>query len=92
MITQQVTQSTELEIFEKLLKEHETIIASELKLEASKQRYFSDYWGQTKSLGAWGGDFVIATSNREPEETREYFNQKGFNTVIPYNELVTKII
>jgi hypothetical protein len=36
-------------------------------------------------LGAWGGDFILATGN---DETPNYFNQKGFSTVIPYKEMV----
>ena len=44
-----------------------------------------DYFGQIKSLGAWGGDFILATGN---ELTPDYFAKKGFKTVIPYREMV----
>jgi len=71
--------------FEKLMKEHEQIVSKTIQLKAIQAELFSDYFGQTKSLGAWGGDFILATGN---DETPNYFNQKGFSTVIPYKEMV----
>ena len=44
----------------------------------------SDYNGEIKSLGAWGGDFILAAG---PTNTPEYFSSKGFNTIIRYNEM-----
>lgn len=71
--------------FEKLIKAHEQIVSKTIQLKPIQQELFSDYFGQTKSLGAWGGDFILATGN---EETSNYFNQKGFSAVIPYKEMV----
>lgn len=74
-----------LEQFEGLLREHERIIAGVLGLVPLQDREFMDYFGQIKSLGAWGGDFLLATGN---EETPSYFSGKGFETVIPYRDMV----
>ena len=87
-ITYQLDLAKDLLSFEKLIDEHERIIAQSLKLKKAKDLYFSDYWGSIKSLGAWGGDFVLATSNRSPKETKNYFNQKAFPIVIKYKDLV----
>ena len=73
--------------FEKLLLEHERLVASTLKMESVQQSYFSDYFGQIKSLGAWGGDFVLATGN---PSSPAYFSKKGFQTVFPFKELIKK--
>jgi len=43
-----------------------------------------------KSLGAWGGDFVLVTSNRPEEETRNYFNEKGLEVFLRYDEIIKK--
>ena len=51
-----------------------------------KERLFSDFNGTVKSLGAWGGDFVLAIS--ETEDTPAYFASKGFDTCVPYNEMI----
>jgi hypothetical protein len=50
-----------------------------------QQRFFSDFKGQTKSLGAWGGDFILATGD---ETTIDYFKLKGYHTVIPYTSMI----
>ncbi len=74
--------------FEKLIIEHENIVSNYIGLEKAKAIYFKDYWGEIKSLGAWGGDFVLATSDRTKKETQRYFNEKGFDVFIPYRDMV----
>lgn len=71
--------------FEFLIKEHEELISSIIELPPVKEKLFPDYFGEVKSLGAWGGDFVLATGN---ETTPKYFKQKGYNTVLSYSEMV----
>ena len=70
-----------------LMDEHEQIISQILQLPKVKDLYFRDYWGSLKSLGAWGGDFAMATSDRSPEETREYFRRAGFVDLFRMDEL-----
>jgi len=74
--------------FEKLLLEHESLVAKTLELPRAQDLYFKDYWGVVKSLGAWGGDFVLATSSRDKDETKRYFNEKGFSVVFTYRGLI----
>ena len=74
-----------LKDFEKLLFEHEQIVSKTLQLKRIQELLFPDYFGQTKSLGAWGGDFVLVTGN---EKTPNYFKQKGFETIIRYQYLI----
>ena len=87
-ILTQIIQSTSFSNFEMLLKEHENIIAQNLNLTKAKDLHFSDFWGTIKSLGAWGGDFVLATSDKSEAATRNYFQKKGFDTFLRYNDLV----
>ncbi len=63
----------DLKEFENCLYEHERVVSNALDMPRVKDRLFSDYWGAVKSLGAWGGDFVMVTSDRSREETKEYF-------------------
>lgn len=74
--------------FENLIVQHETLVSETLGLTRAQALYFEDYWGQIKSLGAWGGDFVLATSNRDIHSTKAYFAQKGYSVFLPYLELV----
>jgi len=71
--------------FNLLIEEHERIIGSVLGETPIQQRYFEDFPGQIKSLGAWGGDFVLVSTETDP---RDYFRKKGFKTVIPYHKMV----
>ena len=48
-----------------------------------KQKLFKDYPGAIKSLGAWGGDFILAT-----RKNSSYFEQRGYNTVISFNNMI----
>lgn len=89
-ITNRISKVESLDVFETLLQTHEQIIADNLNLQLEKVKnlYFEDYWGAVKSLGAWGGDFVLATSDMPEKETLAYFERKGFETVLKYKEMV----
>ncbi|REE80561.1 mevalonate kinase [Lutibacter oceani] len=84
-LTDAFVNCTNLKEFEKLLINHEQLVSKTIKLKTVQEKYFSDYFGQTKSLGAWGGDFILATGNAD---TPKYFKQKGFETVISYQDLI----
>jgi mevalonate kinase len=84
-ITDAFLRSDSIVDFNKLIVEHEQIISSIIKLQPVKEKLFFDYFGEVKSLGAWGGDFVMVTGN---EETPAYFKKKGFETVLTYSEMI----
>jgi mevalonate kinase len=84
-ISDEFLKATSLTEFNKLILEHEQIISSIIKLKPVKEKLFLDYFGEIKSLGAWGGDFVLVTGN---EETSRYFKKKGFDTVLSYSEMI----
>jgi mevalonate kinase len=73
---------------EQVIANHEKIVADYLDLPMVQSLHFADYWGKTKSLGAWGGDFILATSERSEPETLQYFQQKGYQTIIPYHKMI----
>lgn len=84
-ITLEMTNTNSLVDFELLLKEHEQLIGDIIQEIPVQQRLFSDYFGQIKSLGAWGGDFILATGN---EDTFSYFVSKGYTTIIPFEDMI----
>ncbi len=87
-LTREMINANDLVTFNKVIKQHEEVVGSALKYQKVKDLYFSDYWSEVKSLGAWGGDFAMVTSDRSPQETREYFESKGFKTIIPFSEII----
>jgi len=87
-ITKEIVKTKSLIEFEQLLAEHEQIISKVLKLPTAKSLYFSDFTGVVKSLGAWGGDFVLVTNRESESKLKNYMQNKGFDTVFSYDELV----
>lgn len=87
-LTLDVVACTSLSEFEGLMLRHEMIVGSMLDLPRAQDLYFSDYWGVVKSLGAWGGDFVLVTSDRDTASTKTYFQQKGFEVILSYGEMI----
>ncbi|MEL7270490.1 MAG: GYDIA family GHMP kinase [Bacteroidota bacterium] len=86
-ITTQILQSETIETFRESLESHESLLAEVLQVRTVKQRLFQDYPNTLKSLGAWGGDFILAVGDAT---TPKYFESKGYKTVIPYAEMVRK--
>ena len=85
-ISLSIMKSTTLNEFEKLIVANEEIISKTINIEPIKKKLFSDYQsGVIKSLGAWGGDFVLVTGNKS---NMSYFSNKGYDEIIPYKDLV----
>ena len=84
-ITKNMISCNNLKDFEVLINQHENIISKLTKQTPVKTLLFSDFKGQIKSLGAWGGDFVLVTSSSNPTK---YFKEKGFKTIISYQNMV----
>lgn len=84
-ITNRMLLSSNLQTTIDLLEHHEVILSDILELETVKERLFSDFKGTIKSLGAWGGDFVMVLSKENPTN---YFASKGFDTILAYEEMI----
>ena len=84
-ITAAIQKTDDVKEFAQLLEQHESILSAILKLPTIKQTLFPDFTGTLKSLGAWGGDFILAVSENDPTE---YFRSKGFDTVITYHDMI----
>ncbi len=87
-ITKELIRTIDLHEFERLLTEHEIIISKVIKLPTARSLYFPDFPGLVKSLGAWGGDFVMVTNNESEDKLRSYMRKRGFDTVFSYNRIV----
>ncbi|APQ16890.1 GYDIA family GHMP kinase [Maribacter hydrothermalis] len=84
-ITENILECSTLTEFENLLNEHEAILSETLQIPTIKDTLFSNYPRTIKSLGAWGGDFVLATGT---EEDMLYFKNQGYKTVLPYSKMI----
>lgn len=86
-IVETATQTHDIIEFEQLMYQSESLLSSILKQPTLKSQLFEDYPYAVKSLGAWGGDFFMATF-RDEEEARYYFLEKGYNVQFNYFEVL----
>lgn len=84
-LTEQFLQCESLPEFRLLMDLHETLISKAINLPKIKTSLFPDFSGSIKSLGGWGGDFILATGN---EEAQQYFRSKNYNTIIPFSKMI----
>lgn len=84
-ITNALIKATTLQEFETLLNLHEELLSEALDVTTIKEQLFSDYKGSIKSLGGWGGDFVLVTARGN---TLNYFKTKGYTTIISYSDMI----
>lgn len=73
--------------FERILDLHESTVSKALHIPRVRDLYFKDFGGQVKSLGAWGGDFIMATAHADDKAVRAYFKSKGFDVVLGWQAL-----
>ena len=69
------------------IKIHEDIMSACLSQNKIK-KYFSDFEGEMKSLGAWGGDFFLAATNWDEAKVKKYFENKGNNVIFKYKDII----
>jgi hypothetical protein len=79
-----ISASNDVSEFNKVIDRHEEIISSLIGLMPIKKQLFGDYDGSIKSLGGWGGDFVMATGGID---ARDYFQDKGYNEILEWDEV-----
>ena len=84
-ITYQAIDCKDGKDFAKLMELHEIMMSDVLETKTVKEKLFPDFKGVIKSLGAWGGDFVMVLSKDNP---KAYFTEKGYPTVLAYEEMV----
>ena len=85
LITESIFNCSSISEFETLTYKHEQMISKLINQPTIKSTLFLDYSGSIKSLGAWGGDFILATGSIND---MNYFKEKGYLTIIPYSDMI----
>ena len=76
--------------FNLLIRLHERLISDVTGRLPIKPEFFADFKGEIKSLGAWGGDFFLASTALPFSEVKKYFENKGLRTVFKWGDLILK--
>jgi mevalonate kinase len=85
LLVEKIYKAQTLEEFENYIQKHEDTLSEFLEIPKVKDLYFSDYVGLVKSLGAWGGDFVLITAR---PQFQDYFHSKGYSTILSFREMI----
>lgn len=80
--------ATSLEELGRITVLHEQLIASATGMKPVQQSLFPDFEGYIKSLGAWGGDFLLAFSPNGEAYLRNYFARQGYMVSFRYVDLI----
>ena len=86
-ISRAVPECQNLDEFGLLMQCHERIISRCIGQEPVQKR-FPHFEGVLKSLGAWGGDFILAATNWDKNQVKAYFKEKGLEVIFGYQEMV----
>lgn len=87
-ISRELPLTNTMEAFNDLLDEHESILSGILGMPAIKASRFSDFPGSIKSLGAWGGDFLLASGKIGFNEIKSYFSTKGMDVIFTWDDII----
>lgn len=77
-------------IFNKLIGQHEHLVGSLIGQKPVKEVFFADFEGEIKSLGAWGGDFYLVSTEQPFAAVKKYFENKGLSTMFRWDDLILK--
>ncbi len=83
-LTDIISSTNDLNEFEKAIEDHEKIIGFIINQSPIKKDLFTDFPGSIKSLGAWGGDFVLVT---KVKNSLDYFEKRGFKTILSWKDM-----
>jgi mevalonate kinase len=88
MLTRGMLGSKELDDFRNYMEEHEAKLSELTGLERVSLTRFPGLQGSVKSLGAWGGDFVMIASDQQTDALYNYLDKLGFSCRFRYKELI----
>lgn len=71
--------------FSYIMTSHELELARILNRPTIKYTRFRDYPFAIKSLGGWGGDFILVVGNKDDQA---YFRNKGYDTILEWDEMI----
>lgn len=85
--TKAMIEATGLDEFRRIMEEHEEELSGILGMERIATS-LPDLPGSAKSLGAWGGDFIMIATEFDRKTLETYLAKKGINILYSYEELV----
>jgi len=86
-LTLEMINASTLEEFRGVMDRHEDALSPLLGMDPVSKR-FKKFPGSVKSLGAWGGDFIMIATETGKPDLLNYLSKYGIHTLYNYNDLV----
>jgi mevalonate kinase len=86
-LTEAMVEMENLPKAQQYMRHHEALLGLRLGQVPVQARFFKGFPGAIKSMGAWGGDFVLAATHLNRAEMFDWCNQNGFPVFFEYHEL-----
>lgn len=72
-------------LFRETLEEHENLLAEYLGMETIKNQLFPQFSSTFKSLGAWGGDFVMMIGE---QDEKNLLKESGYSVLFSWDDIM----
>lgn len=89
-LSYEIIKSQNIYQFMELIEVHERITGGVIGKMPVKEMHYDDFRGAVKSLGAWGGDFLLAASATGQAYIDAYFRKKGHDVILSYEDMLIK--
>ena len=83
--THHLLHAQSLEAAQVVMCTHERTVSELIDMPPVQEVLFDDFEGAIKSLGAWGGDFMLVACAHDPTA---YFVERGYETILTYEQMV----
>jgi mevalonate kinase len=87
-LTEAFIDCNSFKVFTEIIDEHEAIMSEALQMPTVHSDLFPDFEGNIKSLGAWGGDFVMVCTQNSSDYVKDYFNARSYDTILSYADMI----
>lgn len=87
-ISRDIVECSDMDEFGKLIDAHERRMSGILKKPSLRNRGFDDYPGAVKSLGAWGGDFILLTWEGDKQGLTRYLSKRNINIFFSFDDII----
>ncbi|HDR89909.1 MAG TPA: GHMP kinase [Bacteroidetes bacterium] len=89
-LTHRIHTAGDLGEFDRLIGQHESILSGLSGVPSVRESLLADFPGGVKSLGAWGGDFIMVTWDGPFSRLQEFLREHGLETIILFREMILR--
>lgn len=84
-LTKEVMVCEDLDAFSEMMTLHEQKLSNHLLIKTIREKFFQDCPVFVKSLGAWGGDFIMT---RKFQDYEAYFKELGYSNIFGWDDII----